>query len=248
MAFGIPGSDTGSGGGEFLGRINCDARTGFWTITRRIQDQDGMWTNSQSEPFQNPTFLVDFGSLEIGYMKITSPPSFLMVPYGHPVPPQPQEMADAMRPGEKPRRAFAPGFRLKVMSKATFGDADAYYLSGSSKTLMNAVDALHQVFLAAPEAAKGLVPVVKVDGSDRIAAKTQQGTNTFYAPRFKIASWAERPAALGDRTVPPPAAGAAPAPAPKPAANHVPPPAPKAAPKAATAPAPAADDADDLPF
>lgn len=243
MPFGIPGSEPSSGG-EFLGRINCDARTGFWTITRRIQGPDGLWTNDTTAPFQNPTFLVDFGTLEVGYMKITSPPAFLLVPMGQPIPAQPQEMSEA-RAGEKPRRAFQPGFRVKVMSQKTFGDAAAYYFSGSSKTLMSQVEALWAMFCASAEAAAGKVPVVSVTGSEKVMVKTPQGSNTFYAPVFQIASWADRPAALGERTVPPPSGRqAAPAPsAPAPAA-HVPPPAPAPQPQAAPAP----QDAEALPF
>jgi hypothetical protein len=246
MAFGIPGSEP-SGGGEFLGRINCDARTGFWTITRRIQDANGAWTNDTTAPFQNPTFLVDFGSLEVGYMKISSPPAFLLVPMGQAIPAQPQEMTDA-RPGEKPRRAFQPGFRVKVMSQKTFGDSAAYYFSGSSKTLMSQVEALWSLFCASPEAASGKVPVVNVTGSERVVVKTPQGSSTFYAPTFAIASWAERPAALGERTVPAPnGRQAAPAPAAPAPAAHVPPPA-QAAPAPATQAAPAPQEAEALPF
>ena len=204
MPFGIPGSDTSTSGGEFLGRINCDVRTGFWTITRRVQGADGLWRNETSAPIQNVTFLIDFGTLEVGYMKISNPPAFLLVPYGQPIPPQPQEMIEG-RPGERPRRAFSPGFRVKVLSKATFGDQSPYYFSGNSKTLMNAVEALHQEFLVSPEAAAGKVPVVKTDGTNRVITKTPQGTNTFYAPRFVITQWVDRPAVLGERTVPPPA-------------------------------------------
>jgi hypothetical protein len=248
MAFGIPGASSSADGGEFLGRINCDARTGFWTITRRVQGADGLWQNDTSAPFQNPSFLVDFGTLEVGYIKIASPPAFLLVPYGHAIPPQPQEMTQADAQG-KQRKAFSPGFRVKVMSKATFGDAEPYYFSANSKTLLNAVDALHQVFLAAPEAAIGKVPVVKVDGTDKIVTKTPQGSTTFYAPRFLITQWVDRPAALGERTVPAPRPGAAPsraAPA-APPANHVPPPPahPVAPPATVTT---AAAIGDDLPF
>ena len=238
MPFGIPGSEP-SGGGEFLGRINCDARTGFWTITRRVQGPDGLWTNDTTPPFQNPSFLIDFGTLEVGYMKITSPPAFLLVPMGQPIPAQPQEMTEA-RNGEKPRRAFQPGFRVKVMSQKTFGDAAAYYFSGNSKTLMSQVEALWTMFCASPEAATGKVPVVTVTGSDKVMVKTPQGSNTFYAPIFQIASWADRPAALGERTVPPPNGRPA-APAASAPAAHVPPP-------AQAAPAAAPQEADALPF
>jgi hypothetical protein len=233
--FGIPGTDGGGSSGEFLGRINVDARTGFWTITKRIQ-KDGMWTNDTTPPFQNPTMLMDFGSLEVGYMKISSPPAFMLVPMGQPIPPQPQEMQE-VRPGEKPRKAFQPGFRIKVMSQKTFGDGAAYYFSANSKTVMGPVDALWALFCASPEAAAGKVPVVNVTGSEKIQIKTPQGNSTFYAPIFAIAQWVDRPAVLGDRTVPPPAAraaqlvvAAAPAPAPSasaPPPGHVPPPTPQ---------------------
>ena len=234
MAFGIPGSDSGSGG-EFLGRINVDARSGFWTITKRIQ-KDGMWTNDTTPPFQNPTMLMDFGGLHVGYIKIANPPAFMVVPVGQTVPPEPQEMQEG-RPGEKPRKAFQEGFRIKVMSQKTFGDGDAYYFSANSKTVVKAVEALWLQFCASPEAAAGKVPVVNVTGSAKVKKDTPQGTSTFFAPIFEIAQWVDRPAVLGDRTVPPPAARAAqPAAAPAPSAppaNHVPPPA--AAPQAVSA-------------
>ena len=235
MAFGIPGTDGGGSSGEFLGRINVDARSGFWTITKRIQ-KDGRWENDTTAPFLNPTMLMDFGSLEVGFMKISSPPAFMLVPMGQPIPPQPQEMQEG-RPGEKPRKAFQPGFRIKVMSQKTFGDGAAYYFSANSKTVMGPVDALWALFCASPEAAAGKVPVVNVTGSEKIQIKTPQGNSTFYAPIFAIAQWVDRPAVLGDRTVPPPAAraaqlvvAAAPAPAPSasaPPPGHVPPPTPQ---------------------
>lgn len=231
MAFGLPGTDTGSGAnGEFLGRINCDARSGAWTITRRVQDKDGGWSNESSSPFFGPTFLMDFGSLEVGWMKIATPPSFLLAPMGKPVPPQPEEMAP-MRPGDKQaRRAYQQGFRLKVMSQKTFGDMEPYYFSATSKTVMGAVEALWNLFCVSPEAWDGKVPVVAVTGADKVQVKTPQGTNTFHAPIFNINTWVDRPAGLGERTVPPPAprAGATSAPAP---AAHVPPPAPVEAPQ-----------------
>jgi hypothetical protein len=83
MAFGLAGSES-SGSGEFLGRIQFDARTGFFKHVDRTQDSSGAWVNIESESYQNPTLLVDFGSLEIGYAKISSPPSFLFVPFGQP--------------------------------------------------------------------------------------------------------------------------------------------------------------------
>src|ERR1700749_2842071 len=112
MAFGIPGSDSaGSANGPFLGRIQYDSRVGFWKYVKRAQDVSGNWVDEESEPFKNPTLLMDFGSLEAGYIKFASPPAFLLVPYGQLYPPQPEELAvDA---GGKQRKAFQPGFRVK---------------------------------------------------------------------------------------------------------------------------------------
>lgn len=232
MAFGIPNSDSGSGSGEFLGRIQYDARVGFWMTVKRVQDSDGSWSDQKSEPFKGVSFLMDFGTLEVGYIKLSSPPSFLVVPYGGTIPQQPEEMqTDAQG---KQRKAFQPGFRIKIMSPKTFGDGDAYYFSNSSKTVLGPMDELHTVFNRAPEAASGLIPAVQCLRSQAITIKTPKGTNTFYAPVFEIVSWHDRPEVFGARTVPAPVsplATAAPAAPAKPnGAMHVPPPAPAAAP------------------
>ena len=225
MAFGIPGSDGGGSGGNgpFLGRIQYDARVGFWKIVKRIQAADG-WTDDVSEPFQKPTFLMDMGSLEVGYIKLTSPPAFLLVPYGQAIPPQPQEMTtDALG---KQKKAFLPGFRVKVCGKV-FGDSDAYHFSGSAKTVLGPMDDLYNTFLASPEAATGKIPAVANTGSKIVEIQNPKGNSKFYAPIFAIVGWADRPAAFGERTVPAPTgkpAAAAPPAYAAPVPNHVPPP------------------------
>jgi hypothetical protein len=201
MAFGIPGSEPNAGG-QYLSRIQYDARVGFWQIVKRVQDGAGNWVDDKTEPFKNPTMLFDMGSLEVGYIKLTSPPAFLVVPYGKPIPPQPQEMmTDAQG---KQRKSYLPGFRVKVMSSKTFGDAEAYYFSNNSKTVMEPMDELYQIFEQAPEAAAGKVPLVAVTGTKVVENKNPQGTSRFYAPVFQIVQWLDRPAVLGDRTVPVP--------------------------------------------
>lgn len=211
MAFGIPGSEP-TGGGQFLGRIQYDTRVGFWQIVKRVQDGSGNWTDDKSEQFKNPTMLFDLPSLEVGYIKFASPPAFLVVPYGQPIPPQPQEMqTDA---AGKQRKSFLPGFRLKVMSSKTFGDADAYYFCHNAKTVMEPMDELYQLYEQAPEAAAGQAPIVAVTGTRVVEIKSPQGTNRYHAPIFQITGWVDRPAALGERTTPLPAARAPSQPAP----------------------------------
>lgn len=242
--FGLPGASGGSDSGPFLGRIQYDARSGFFTNVDRVQGADGGWENRNSEPYRGPAFAVDFGSLEVGFIKMGSPPVFLLTPFlgeGRTVyPQQPEEMAPA-KPGERPRKAFSPGFRLKVMSSKTFGDGEPRYFSGTSKSLMGAVWDLYRLWEAAPEAAAGKIPLVVHDGTKTLETSGKHGTTKNYAPVFRITSWIDRPAGFGERTVPPPG-GAMPA-APRPAPVQQ-----AAAPPPAKVPAMAGNLDDDIPF
>jgi hypothetical protein len=198
MAFGIPGSES-TGGGEYLSRIQYDSRVGFWQIVKRVQNAQGAWINDAGEQFKNPTMLFDFGSLEVGYLKFASPPGFMLAPYGQPVPPRPEEMMQNQE-GQS-RKAFLPGFRIKVASSKVFGDADAYYWAHNAKTVLEPMDELHQTFLASPEAATGQVPLVAVTGTRIVEVAKQR----YHAPVFQIMGWYDRIPAFGERTVPPPA-------------------------------------------
>ena len=156
---------------------------------------------------------------------------------GQPFPPRPVEMVKDDNGKDKP--AFSPAFRIKVMSAKTFGDGEPRFFGSSAKTVMGGVEECWAAFCAAPEAAAGQVPVVNIT-TRVVEVQTPRGSSKFYAPVFSIAQWVDRPAALGERMVPPPAASAAvaaPAPAaakaaPAAPANHVPPPQPVAAPQA----------------
>lgn len=203
MAFGIPGSEpANSGDTRFLGRIQYDARVGFWKIVKRVQDETGRFNSEESEPFKNPTLIMDMGSLEAGYIKIGSPPGFAVVPMGQPWPAYPDEMMiDAQG---KQRKAYMPGVRVKVANSELFGDEDAYYFSVNSKTALEPMERLYKLFATSPEAATGLVPVVACTGTEIIKIETKQGESKYHAPVFEIVDWVERVPSFGERTVPPP--------------------------------------------
>lgn len=229
MAFGLAGSDSGTSNGEFLGRLQFDARSGLWKhVTRK--NEGGQYFNDESEDYMNPSFLMDFGTLEVGYAKISSPPSFLMVPFGKPAPQRPVEL------NAEGKQAFSPAARVKVMSPKTFGDGEPRYFMLSSKTGLPAIEEAWMAFCAAPEAQAGQIPVVQTS-LRTVEVKTPQGLSKFKVPVFAFTSWVDRPAALGERLVSIPAMTAAPAP-PAPTAapvvvNQMPPP-----PAASSAPAP----------
>jgi hypothetical protein len=225
MAFGLAGSDNGGSNGEFLGRLQFDARSGLWKhVTRK--NEGGQFFNDESEDYMNPTFLMDFGSLEVGYAKISNPPSFLMVPFGKPAPQRPTEL------NPENKLAFNPAARIKVLSPKTFGDNEPRYFLIASKTGLPAMEEAWQMFSASAEAQEGKVPVVNAT-TRTIEVKTPQGMSKFKVPVFTFAQWVDRPSALGERITPIPARTAAPVAQPAPApvvVNQMPPPAMAAAP------------------
>ncbi len=226
-----------------MGRLQFDARVGFWCVIDREQGSDGGWSDRRSDDVRKLSFAIDFGGLEIGWLKLSSPPSFVLAPYGQTCPPQPQEM------GDNNKRAFSFGFRVKTLSPTLFGDDKPRYFSGTSRSLLDPFHGLHQAYLHAPEAQAGQIPIVKVTGTTVTEAKTPQGTSRFHSPIFEIARWIDRSPELGEATA---SSGVAQQPMSAPAGEpkssrvempvkHVPPPTPK--------PAPAkADLDDDLPF
>lgn len=217
MAFGLEGS-TSNSGDAFLGRIQFDARTGFFQTIDRIMGDDGEWTNNKGRPQPTTVFAFDAGSMEVGYVRYVPTPDFRMTPYtdAPAYPAQPVEMIKDAASG-KEKRAYQPGFRVKVMSAKTFGDNEPRYFSGSSNALTSAVEDLWKRYKAAPEAREGKVPVVEVTECAAREIKSPQGKTTTYSPIFTIKQWIARPEGFGDRTVPAPV-GAAPAATPAPVA------------------------------
>lgn len=205
MALGF--SNTSSNG-EIVARVQYDARAGRLFKVEREQDAGGAWSSDKIDiTSQNPTFIVDMGSIEIGWLAFTATgPSFALAPLGSPFP-------------ERPTPEHKQGFRVKLFSPKNLDGLRE--LASSAKVVMAALDDLHSSFEIAPEAAQGKVPVVQLTGATPVVSKGKGGTSTNYAPIFKIVSWADRPADLGERTVPVPGArAAAPVSAPAPT-NHV---------------------------
>jgi hypothetical protein len=249
MAFGIPGTESSSSGGnnEFLGRLQFDARSGLWKHVTRMEE-GGRYFNSESEDYMNPSFLMDFGSLEVGYAKLNGIPSFALVPFGALMP----QWSEELNPEGK--RAYTPAARIKVLSPKTFGDDSPRYFLLNSKTGLPAMQEAWIAFAACPEAASGMIPVAQTSVKT-VEVKTPGGLSKFKVPVFNFIAWIERPASLGERitAVPDPSTGlpmgarvlvamGAPASTPVAAApaptNHVPAPAPVAV--AAPPPAPVA--------
>lgn len=199
------GLSTSNDGGGFLPIIIYDARAGRLFKVERAQGPTGWESNRVDITSPAPTFLLDFGSIEVGVVRFApTGPDFITVPYGQPLP---------IAPTKEYKRCF----RAKVASK----NLGVREFSHSANCVLGAIDALHTEFEQAPEAAQGKIPAVQLSGTKAVPTNTPQGKTTNYAPVFTITGWADRIAEFGERTVP--------APGPRPKTNgagaqHVPPP------------------------
>lgn len=230
--------DIGNGeGGQFLPRLAYNAKAGKLFKVDRVQGADG-WTSVETDlTMTQPTFAADMGSIQVGWIYYSKQGmQSALVPAGHPRPPKP---ASPGQTDDGKAASFKAGFKLLVAGKAIGGLRE---ISGNSIAIVKGMNALHADFEAAPEAAAGKIPVIKMTRT--VAEKSEFGTN--YAPQFDIVAWVDRPADLfGPRTVPAPIQTVISyGPDPKPAVAVTP---------AAAAPAPTGGSAgamldDDIPF
>lgn len=197
MAFMQPPASTASG--DFTPVLAYKANQGRLYVRDRIQESDGSWSTTETEVTKaEPAFAVDFGQLEVGWVHFIAgmAPSWVMVPYGQPMPNRPAS------PGNDDKGKalnYRNGFRVKVAGNAIGGVRE---FAGNSAALINGMNELHTQFEASAEAAMGKIPVVKM--TDTIAVKAGQSTN--FQPIFTIQAWVDRPEVLGPRTVPAPRA------------------------------------------
>lgn len=202
MALGF--NTEGRSSGDILPIVKFDAKSGDFIARNREQRSDGMWDNIEEEVALPFKAIFDFDNIEVGWLSFSSgAPDFHMVKYGERMPAQPS-----------PEHKHA--FRIRIYSKAL----GLREFSHSSKTMLRAMDPLHNQFLADQTANPGKVPVVEVSGLETVKVNSPQGELRFKAPKWSIVSWVAKPEAMD---------GAAAAPAPAPVPKPAPAPAPVAA-------------------
>lgn len=203
------GLNTGSNGADFLPIVVYDARAGRLFKVERTQTASGWESNRVDITNPPPAFAIDFGTIEVGWITFSATgPDFKMVPLGKPLPPQ-------------PTKDYKQGFRVKISGRVVDGIRE---FSHTAKCVLTAIDSLHIRYEAAPEAAAGKIPVVKLTGTAQIVTTGPQGKTTNYAPVFDIIAWTDRAPEMGERTTAIPSGASA---SPQPPAGHVPPPAAK---------------------
>jgi hypothetical protein len=187
--------------GDFADIVKYDARAG------RLFKIDYNPTSREKTPVDittpPPRFAVDFGSIEVGYIKYSvTGPDYKTVPEGQPVPQQPTDR------DEKNSLAYRAGFKVKLYGKILDGLRE---WSSTAGCVLESVDDLCNKFKVAPEAATGQIPIVELIRTIPVVMGKGARQTTVYTPLFAIIGWTDRTSDMGARTVPPPTKPPAPA-------------------------------------
>lgn len=220
------GLSTGGSGGDIKPFVKYDAKAGRLFRADRIQQPDGTFASDTVEITQVAQFVADLANIRVGWINYTSqgPVRRLVVLGQEAIPSRPDDKNSEGKP------AFKQGFELDILlnNEANGGNKSPRVLGSAAGCVIEAMDALHDAYTAAPESRAGKLPIVKISGVQPVKA----GQSTNYKPTFAIVNWIDRPASL-------PMPGAAPVPqsAPSTGSTVV---APPAAPAQQPAPQPAA--------
>lgn len=183
---------TTSDGEDFKVYVKYNAKAGRWYTKEDKPD---------AEEFEvaDMTAVFDFPNLKTGW--------FLFAPGVAPV----KQLNDGAnlhcfppRPGD----GFKQGFQIDVFSSKNLMGVREF--ASTAGAVIDAMNAVHDDYEAAPESKQGKLPVVRCVSVKPIVGK--HGTN--YMPELRIMSWVDRPAELID--------GTAQQPAPQPAQQPVP--------------------------
>lgn len=190
-----------SSGGDFKVFVAYNAKAGRWYTKIDGKDEPMFEVTDMTAVFDMP-------GLETGWFKFCSgvAPEKVMDP----------SLAEA---APNPGTDFKRGFQIDLYSEKNLMGLREF--SSTAAIVIEAMNNLYDLWMAAPENVAGKLPVVRCSGVLPISNK--HGTN--YQPTFEIVGWTDRPAALaGSGASPPPAAAPTPATL-QPPAQHMPPPA-----------------------
>lgn len=178
MSLGLPARST-SESGEFAAVVKYDARAGRIARVDRIE-KDGQYENVSTEITNGFRAVFDLAAIEVGYIHFSksTAPEWALVRLGQTLPP-------------RPSKEFKPGFRMNILLPAALGGGKREFAS-CAQCVVEAIDALHTAYSAAPEAKAGKLPVVSMTG----ATIVRSGESSNYAPTLVISNWVNRPAEL----------------------------------------------------
>lgn len=164
--------------GDILPIIKFNASSGEFLFENRSPNGDGTWSRDYDELKLPIKLVMDLGDIDVGWLSFASgAPDFEMVKVGDKMPAQPSpEHKDA--------------FRVKVFNKSL----GLREFSHSAKTVVLAMEDLHNQFEAERGANMGKMPVVEI--SEILTIKFQKKDKTdgrVKVPAWKIVSWIDAP-------------------------------------------------------
>jgi hypothetical protein len=166
--------------GNFLPGLKYDARVGKFYLRDRVFT-DGSWKTEQHEITVKFEATFDLENIQRGWINFPkgAAPEVVLVPAGE-------------DPGEAPSDQHKEGFRVLVKMPQELG-GEVRELLSTARGLWNAIDALHDSYLAAAPDHPGELP--KVELAD------VKETATAVEPVFRITGWVPRPPALASDLV-----------------------------------------------
>lgn len=178
MALGLDVGNKSSG--DILPILKFDAKAGDFIRQDRFQSESGAWEKNEEEVKLPLEFAVDFENMEVGWLSFASGhPDFAMTRIGGEMP---------ARPTLEHKQAF----RIRLAND----DLGLRELSGSSKTLLRAMDKLHDEYLSQFKANPGKFAVVVVDDLETVKVNSPQGELRFKSPLWRIGGWVDAPEAF----------------------------------------------------
>jgi hypothetical protein len=187
MALGLNVESKSSG--DILPILKFNTQTGEFIRQDRFQDASGAWTKSEEEVKLPLKFAADFENMEVGWLSFGSGhPDFAMTRIGG-------EMPD--RPSPEHKQAF----RVRLTNK----DLGLRELSGSSKTLLRAMDSLHDEYVSQTAANPGKFAVVAVTELETVHQEVRGEPRRYKSPVWHIESWMDTPKVFQEGAEPEPA-------------------------------------------
>ena len=174
MALGLVSE--GGGGGNIVPIIKFDAKAGDFIRQDRAMNVSGEWEKSNHEMDLPLSVLMDFDTLEVGWLSFASgAPDFQMVKVGEQMP---------ARPSDEHKQAF----RVRLFGK----EMGLREFSSQAKTVIRQFDSLHNQYEAERANHPGEVPQVTISGTKTVTVNTPQGENRFKVPEWSITGWFDR--------------------------------------------------------
>jgi hypothetical protein len=162
--------------GNFLPVLKWDAKAGTFYLQDRVY-AGGCWETEQRDVTPEFRAAIDVANLQLGWIKFpkASAPQTQLKPFGQDY-------------GDPPDADYREGLRVLVKMDQSLG-GDVRELLSTAAALWNAMDKLHDAYLAGVTEHPGALPVCDLAS----VTETKNASGSAFEPVFKIVGWLPRP-------------------------------------------------------